>query len=892
MLGAAIVWIGLSAVGSGDFLRPFAEKSFDQAALDGGAFGDKKGMTREAEGLRVAVKPGEAEAGWKTPQALRLGGDCTITATLEIRKLPKPAQEDGAAVGLAVATQNVDQPEVTLLRLVELDGREVFRAINKEGAGPMMNPQMQMMAVRRVGMIGPDANKAPKPERHLFPAKGTKIHFELTRQGSTLRYEVSDDLGKLPREIGKIELGPADIAGVKLFVSNRNGAEPVDVLFREMTIRADRVSGLGTAVQTISGEVIHGDPTAVEGDILIIGGTPPAPTPNPNPANGPAPAAPPGVPSPGTPAGATTTVTVQAQAPAGAPATPYVAAFARTPAAPPTTRNDTGPMTKDAARPATAQAAGPPPTPPKPRAKLPLDVVESITFERQAIPTVRFLGQPNVDVTGPGGDNAQPDAKKGSGDDLSAPPPGTVVPPKMPKVEAKPSGIRDVHLLISGLREAPIRQVMIQAQTEKGQTTYQIDTTGTPARPIAVRRAGNEWWADLFLEPPDGDLDGKPLNITIMYADCQKAQIQAPVKGHTDPKLAFDAKAAAPALDARVFLAGDEQLYGRLESLDEEALTLIVPWGDKVAIPTSRVVAVYMGMSDHKESTESFARRVKSRGTEDTLLARTKDGEVVAIGGVIDGVKENTLGFVYKERTRTLALKDVEGLIFARRSDPKPPAEARPTFSLAGGLVLSGRWLKIGAEKWRVATPWGQEVDLPAQEILSVRVRGGQMAYLSDLEPVEVEETSYFGRRMPYRKDSSLDGGPLKIGRQGFAKGLAVHSRTVLGYDLERKYATFQAVVGFDEAANKKGRVGCRVLADDKEIYANPDLRADGEPLRLNLSVAGAERLRLIVDFGPDGDIGDRVIWGDARIYRRPPPSEMAEADPGRTTPTDRDPKP
>ena len=44
-------------------------------------------------------------------------------------------------------------------------------------------------------------------------------------------------------------------------------------------------------------------------------------------------------------------------------------------------------------------------------------------------------------------------------------------------------------------------------------------------------------------------------------------------------------------------------------------------------------------------------------------------------------------------------------------------------------------------------------------------------------------------------------------------------------------------VVGFDDATKGKGRVDCRVFADDKELYADPDLRADGPPKVLALPV-------------------------------------------------------
>ena len=103
---------------------------------------------------------------------------------------------------------------------------------------------------------------------------------------------------------------------------------------------------------------------------------------------------------------------------------------------------------------------------------------------------------------------------------------------------------------------------------------------------------------------------------------------------------------------------------------------------------------------------------------------------------------------------------------------------------------------------------------------------------------------------------------------QTYDRGVAVHSRSVLTYDLNGRYATFEALVGFDDASQGQGRVDCRVFADGKEIYANPDLQASDPPVKLSLPIAGAEQLRLQVDYGRGQDTGDRVIWANARLYR------------------------
>ncbi|MCA1685755.1 MAG: NPCBM/NEW2 domain-containing protein, partial [Planctomycetia bacterium] len=297
-------------------------------------------------------------------------------------------------------------------------------------------------------------------------------------------------------------------------------------------------------------------------------------------------------------------------------------------------------------------------------------------------------------------------------------------------------------------------------------------------------------------------------------------------------------------------------------------------------VPLARVAGVYMGHAEHKETAESFARRLRARGTEDLLLARSKDGEIVAIPGVAEGTDGDKLKFHFQEKTRSLPLKQVEGLVLAARPEPKPPDGLRPTFSMAGGLVISGLWKALDAKTWKVETAWGETLDLPSAEVRGVRFRGGQMTYLSDLEPSRVEETPYFSRRSPWRKDVNLAGGPIKMDGRTYERGLAVHSRSDLTYDLDRRYATFEALVGFDESAHRLGRVDCRVFADGKEVYGSPDLRADAPPVRLVLPVAGADRLRLVVDFGPDQDTGDRVFWANARLFRRPPPARDESAGP------------
>jgi endo-alpha-N-acetylgalactosaminidase len=123
---------------------------------------------------------------------------------------------------------------------------------------------------------------------------------------------------------------------------------------------------------------------------------------------------------------------------------------------------------------------------------------------------------------------------------------------------------------------------------------------------------------------------------------------------------------------------------------------------------------------------------------------------------------------------------------------------------------------------------------------------------------------------MPWRRDQSLTGEPLRLANgAAYAKGLALHARTRLAYDLDGPCEEFRCVAGFDPALPPLGRVRLRILGDGKELWGRPDFRADEPPADIAVPLAGVRRLEIEVDFGADEDVCDRVHLGDARILRQ-----------------------
>ena len=59
-----------------------------------------------------------------------------------------------------------------------------------------------------------------------------------------------------------------------------------------------------------------------------------------------------------------------------------------------------------------------------------------------------------------------------------------------------------------------------------------------------------------------------------------------------------------------------------------------------------------------------------------------------------------------------------------------------------------------------------------------------------------------------------------------------------------------------------------RVVNKVFDEISNALARGDREPTVIKLKIQGVRKLTLEVDFGKEQDVGDRVIWADARLLR------------------------
>jgi|GEM_PF-1263974 len=131
--------------------------------------------------------------------------------------------------------------------------------------------------------------------------------------------------------------------------------------------------------------------------------------------------------------------------------------------------------------------------------------------------------------------------------------------------------------------------------------------------------------------------------------------------------------------------------------------------------------------------------------------------------------------------------------------------------------------------------------------------------YLGDLKPVEARQD--YGVLWI---DRSMENGQLAIGTNFYEKGLGTHANSVIIFDLGGKYKRFRCEVGVQGV--RGGSVVFQVFLDGKKFFDSGVMRQKEGLKAVDLDVAVARELKLVVGDAGDGIGEDWANWADARL--------------------------
>jgi len=296
--------------------------------------------------------------------------------------------------------------------------------------------------------------------------------------------------------------------------------------------------------------------------------------------------------------------------------------------------------------------------------------------------------------------------------------------------------------------------------------------------------------------------------------------------------------------------------------------------GQSLRLPRRQIQHVRL-----KNQSETIAREwqkiLQTKSDADLLVIR-KQGKIDFLEGVVGDIDSTHVKFTFDGDVIPVKLDKVEGVIYHRRAVEETPEAAATFHSTDGSQLPAVNWQLNAQGVISLETPLGMKIALPVAAVLRIDLTAGKLAFLSDLQPTATKWTPYIGGgdELPLlevmyrpRNDSAMDGGPLRLGGREYSKGLAIHSRTLLTYDLRTKYRRFEAIAGIDDRMRGRGHVELVITGDGRRIYKET-IQGKDKPRSLNLDIANVRRLEILVDYGKDLDIADHLNLIDARVIK------------------------
>ncbi|RMG18920.1 MAG: hypothetical protein D6731_00930 [Planctomycetota bacterium] len=336
---------------------------------------------------------------------------------------------------------------------------------------------------------------------------------------------------------------------------------------------------------------------------------------------------------------------------------------------------------------------------------------------------------------------------------------------------------------------------------------------------------------------------------------------------------------------AKLLLAGGDVLRANIEGGDDEAVGIHGGALGRRRVPLDLLRAVFPAVDPERE--RALMAELATENAVDWVRLRN-GGTVKGSLSAIDGVRvvlDTDVEGGSRLGEMSLDLAKVELVSIAPLDDPPPPPQGVHVVArLIDGSSLTAELVDFREGTLRLRHPLAgsEPLAVPETKLAELVVRGGRFVYLSDLEPVKVEqrfppEYTYEVSVWGYKRDASVTGGPLRLGGKRYEKGLGVHSYCALTYALDGNYDSFRAVVGLDDSTRTLGEPGFgavvfQVLLDGKPAKELPTglvKRKGDEPTRLAIDVRGKRSLTLVADFDPVSlHVLGRADWADAHLLR------------------------
>lgn len=323
-------------------------------------------------------------------------------------------------------------------------------------------------------------------------------------------------------------------------------------------------------------------------------------------------------------------------------------------------------------------------------------------------------------------------------------------------------------------------------------------------------------------------------------------------------------------------LTSGDLVHGRIVGGRGDLLHVQLVGGALLIVEIDRIASfVYPG----RVPADRPAGLTAGAGT-DRLYWRRQSG-LDRVDGTIESFAEDGVTFESVLGSKTFPWDEIAGLFVAEfedlAGDDADAAGVRVAVDLVDGSRLRGRLVALDGEGCALQFGGSRGITLPIASLSEIVVDDGRIAFLSDLEPTLVEESSPFGddlgMRWPHRMDRAVGGGPLIAGGLRYSRGIGVHAPSRLTWTLDGDWTELRGAVAIDDSVlllPHQGSVVFRVLLDGEPAWSSGTVRGGQAPRPLSgLDLTGKRELTLEVDMDTKFHVADRADWLRVMLVRR-----------------------
>ncbi len=323
------------------------------------------------------------------------------------------------------------------------------------------------------------------------------------------------------------------------------------------------------------------------------------------------------------------------------------------------------------------------------------------------------------------------------------------------------------------------------------------------------------------------------------------------------------------ALGTLEFADGGRLAFTQLRGAAADAIAADTLLAGELVIPFRHLAAVrFDKLSSDAGALQSYETEFADRKPGKDVLISGAGGEVRSVRGTLVSLDAEAGRFDFAGDVRTFKVADTLAIVLASGagSTGRPPAELR----LVNGGRVGGRLVHSTGSAVSIETSFGALVDVPLERIESIGLSSDRIVMLSDLTAATTTVEGLLHEPWPVRTGRNVANGPIVLGGVEYARGVGVHSRTELVYELDGSFAQFISTIGIDDAVRPLGSVEFKVLGDGETLYQSGPLTGNDAPRPIDVPISGVKRLTLLVDYGGQLDLADHADWADARLVRPP----------------------